>query len=50
MAVKLERRKRREAKDTCVYCGKAVEGSDAVISARGVGISYYHATCWKNIK
>ena len=50
MAVKLVRRQRRDAKDTCVYCGKAVEGGDAVISARGSGISYYHAACWQNIK
>lgn len=50
MAVKLVRRKQGEAKETCVYCGKAVEGSDAVISARGAHISYYHASCWQNIK
>jgi hypothetical protein len=50
MVVKLMRRKQDKAKDTCVYCGKAMEGSDAVVSARGSGISYYHATCWQNIK
>jgi len=50
MAVKLDRRKQGEAKGTCVYCGKAVNDSDAIISARGATISYYHAACWQNIK